>query len=109
MSIRYLVPFHPKNVPHFFTDVLVIGSGLAGMRAALAIDSGLSVMMITKDGVVQSNSNVAQGGIAGVLDPADRFENHVDDTLVAGGDRHAADGRRDHAGAAYEEDAHEGD
>jgi L-aspartate oxidase len=85
MSIRYLVPFHPKNVPHFFTDVLVIGSGLAGMRAALAIDPGLSVVMITKEGVVQSNSNAAQGGIAGVLDPADRFENHVEDTLVAGG------------------------
>ncbi|MGA2061504.1 MAG: FAD-binding protein, partial [Thermoguttaceae bacterium] len=84
-AIRYLVPFHPKNVPHFFTDVLVIGSGLAGMRAALAIDPSLSVVMITKDGVVQSNSNVAQGGIAGVLDPADRFENHVEDTLVAGG------------------------
>ena len=85
MSIRYLVPFHPKSVPHFFTDVLVIGSGLAGLRAALAIDPSLSVVMITKDGVVQSNSNVAQGGIAGVLDPADRFENHVQDTLVAGG------------------------
>jgi L-aspartate oxidase len=84
-AIRYLVPFHPKNVPHFFTDVLVIGSGLAGMRAALGIDPNLSVVMITKDGVVQSNSNVAQGGIAGVLDPADRFENHVEDTLVAGG------------------------
>ena len=76
-AIRYLVPFHPKSVPHFFTDVLVIGSGLAAMRAALAIDPGLTVVMITKDGVGQSNSNVAQGGIAGVLDPADRFENHV--------------------------------
>ena len=31
---RYLVPFHPKRVPHFFTDVLVIGGGLAGLRAA---------------------------------------------------------------------------
>ncbi len=36
--IRYLVPFHPKSVPHFFTDVLIIGSGLAGLRAALAVD-----------------------------------------------------------------------
>jgi L-aspartate oxidase len=58
---------------------------LAGLRAAMAIDPSLSVVIITKDAVVQSNSNVAQGGIAGVLDPADRFENHVQDTLVAGG------------------------
>ena len=40
---RYLVPFHPKHVPHFFTDVLIIGGGLGGMRAALAVDPQLSV------------------------------------------------------------------
>ena len=48
---RYLVPFHPKQVPHFFTDVLIIGGGLAGLRAALAVDPRLSVLMITKDGL----------------------------------------------------------
>ena len=82
---RYLVPFHLKRVPHFFTDVLVIGGGLAGLRAALAVDPELSVVVITKEGVLQSNSHYAQGGIAGVLDEEDRFENHIDDTLVAGG------------------------
>jgi L-aspartate oxidase len=85
MSIRYLVPFHPKSVPHFFADVLVIGSGLAGLRAALAIDQSQSVVIITKDSIAKSNSSVAQGGIAGVLDPNDRLEDHVQDTLVAGG------------------------
>ena len=35
---RYLVPFDPKRVPHYFTDVLIIGGGLAGLRAALAVD-----------------------------------------------------------------------
>ena len=35
---RYLTPFHPKQVPHFFTDVLIVGGGLAGLRAALAVD-----------------------------------------------------------------------
>ncbi len=83
---RYLVPFHPKRVPHHFTDLLVIGGGLAGLRAALAADPRLNVLVITKDSLLQSNSNFAQGGIAGVLDPEDRFENHVADTLVAGGD-----------------------
>jgi heterodisulfide reductase subunit A-like polyferredoxin len=34
---RYLASFHPKQVPHFFTDILVIGSGLAGLRAALGV------------------------------------------------------------------------
>lgn len=83
---RYLAPFHPKRVPHHFTDLLVIGGGLAGLRAALAADPRLSVLVITKDNLLQSNSNFAQGGIASVLDPEDRFENHVADTLRAGGD-----------------------
>ncbi len=82
---RYLAPFHPKQVPHFFTDVLIVGSGLAGLRAALAVDPKLSVLVCTKDAVDQSNSAHAQGGIAAVLDAEDRFEDHVADTLEAGG------------------------
>ena len=82
---RYLVPFHPKRVPHHFTDILVIGGGLAGLRSAIAIDPALSVLVVTKDKLVQSSSSYAQGGIAGVLDPEDRFENHIADTLSAGG------------------------
>ena len=82
---RYLVPFHPKRVPHHFADLLVIGGGLAGFRAALAADPSLSVVMTTKESIQQSNSTFAQGGIAGVLDPEDRFENHIEDTLTAGG------------------------
>jgi L-aspartate oxidase len=82
---RYLTSFHPKHVPHFFTDILIVGGGLAGLRAANDVDSRLSVLVVTKDDLAQSNSNYAQGGIAGVLDPADRFEEHVADTLTAGG------------------------
>jgi L-aspartate oxidase len=84
-SPRYLVPFHPKRVPHYFTDVLIVGGGLAGFRAALAVDPRLSVLVITKDELRQSSSNYAQGGIAGVLDAEDCFEDHVADTLLAGG------------------------
>lgn len=84
LAPRYLVPFHPKHVPHYFTDVLIIGGGLAGMRAANAIDRRLSVVIVTKDAVRQSNSSYAQGGIAGVLDPEDCFEDHIADTLTAG-------------------------
>lgn len=85
ISPRYLAPFHPKQLPHFFTDVLIIGGGLAGLRAAIAVDQKQSVLLITKESLQQSNSNYAQGGIAGVLDPLDRFEDHVQDTLIAGG------------------------
>lgn len=82
---RYLVPFHPKRQPHYFIDVLIIGGGIAGLRAAMEVDPRLSVLVITKDKLQQSNSTFAQGGIAGVLDPSDCFENHVADTLTAGG------------------------
>ncbi|HTN77957.1 MAG TPA: L-aspartate oxidase [Pirellulaceae bacterium] len=82
---RYLVPFHPKQTAHFFTDVLIIGGGLAGLRAALAVPSHLSVLVVTKDAIKQSNSTYAQGGIASVIDPEDRFEDHIADTLTAGG------------------------
>jgi L-aspartate oxidase len=85
-SPRYLVPFDPKCVLHRFVDVLIIGGGLAGLRAALAVDPLLSVLVVTKDSLKQSNSAAAQGGIAGVIDPEDRFEDHIADTLRAGGD-----------------------
>lgn len=82
---RYVVPFHPKRVPHYFTDIVIVGGGLAGLRAAIEIDPKLSAVVVTKDEVRQSNSNYAQGGIAGVLDPKDNFEHHISDTLTAGG------------------------
>ena len=84
-SPRYLMNFHPKQLPHFFTDVLIIGGGLAGLRAANEVDSRLQCLIVTKDEIFESNSNYAQGGIASVWDSADRFEDHVKDTLTAGG------------------------
>jgi len=84
-SPRFLAAFHPKNSPHYFTDVLIIGGGLAGLQAANAIGSDLSVLVVTKDQLRQSNSTYAQGGIAGVLDPRDDVKHHIQDTLVAGG------------------------
>ncbi|TWT99077.1 L-aspartate oxidase [Botrimarina colliarenosi] len=81
---RYLAPFHPKRIPHHFVDVLIVGGGIAGLRAAMACDPRLSVLIVTKDHRRESNSTYAQGGIAGVLDPEDNFANHVRDTLVAG-------------------------
>ncbi len=84
LARRYLVRFNPKRVPHIFSDVLILGGGIAGIRAALEIDPSLETVVITKDQLAESNSSYAQGGIAGVLDPLDDFASHVADTLAAG-------------------------
>jgi L-aspartate oxidase len=81
---RYLARFGPKQTQHRFTDLLVIGGGIAGLRAALAAPPDMPVLVVTKDRIQQSNSTYAQGGIAAVRSPEDRFENHIEDTLTAG-------------------------
>lgn len=68
-------------------DVAVIGSGVAGLFLAhRCVQKGLNVALITKKNISTSNTNWAQGGIAGVLDPDDEdaIEAHVKDTLSAG-------------------------
>jgi succinate dehydrogenase / fumarate reductase, flavoprotein subunit len=63
-------------------DILVIGAGLAGQRAALAAaEEGASVGIISKVHPVRSHSNAAQGGINAALDPADSWESHAFDTV----------------------------
>ena len=66
-------------------DVLVVGSGIAGLSFALKVaQRGHSVAILTKKTKVDSNTNFAQGGIAAVTSQTDDFEKHVEDTLVAG-------------------------
>jgi len=66
------------------TDVVVLGSGAAGLSAALAMRPVRDVILITKDTLDAGSTNWAQGGLAAVLDPNDSIENHVQDTLDAG-------------------------
>ena len=66
------------------TDVLVIGSGLAGMRLALLLADHCRVLVVTKREREENNSRYAQGGIAAAWRPDDSWEEHVQDTLVAG-------------------------
>ncbi|GGL28405.1 L-aspartate oxidase [Planomonospora parontospora] len=68
-------------------DVVVVGSGIAGLTLALrlaALDPAAKVLVVTKDVLSAGSTRWAQGGIAAVLDPADTPEEHLHDTLVAG-------------------------
>jgi L-aspartate oxidase len=69
--------------PHDF-DVLIVGSGLAGLSAALHLAPTHRVAILTKRGMTDGSSGWAQGGIAAVMGEDDSFASHVDDTLVAG-------------------------
>lgn len=67
------------------TDVVVVGSGVAGLTAALHLrEAGLHVTVVTKVNIDDGSTRWAQGGIAAVLDPLDTPEAHAADTLVAG-------------------------
>jgi L-aspartate oxidase len=86
---RYLTPFSTRELPLRYADVLVLGSGVAGLQAALAAAERCSVIIATKDEAQESNTRWAQGGVAAVLDPprpGDSVASHVQDTLDAGGD-----------------------
>ena len=65
-------------------DVLIIGSGLAGMTLALHLAETRKVGLITKRDLLEGSSTYAQGGIAAVLDTDDSVEDHIRDTLIAG-------------------------
>jgi L-aspartate oxidase len=65
-------------------DVLIIGSGLAGMSAALHLAGRFKVALVTKHELLDGASNWAQGGIAAVLDRTDSVEDHIRDTHIAG-------------------------
>ncbi|MFN7021675.1 MAG: L-aspartate oxidase [Phycisphaerales bacterium] len=86
---RYLIPFRSGLLPQIFTDTLVIGAGVAGLRAALASvggGAGSEAIVLSKSSPEESNTAWAQGGIAAVMDEkgGDSLESHVRDTLEAG-------------------------
>ena len=66
------------------TDFLILGTGIAGLSFAIKAAKLGTVAMVTKKDATDSNTNMAQGGIAVVQDETDRFEYHINDTLACG-------------------------
>ncbi|SFJ87684.1 L-aspartate oxidase [Sphingomonas sp. NFR04] len=66
------------------SDVLVLGSGAAGLTTALHLADKFKVTVLAKGGFAEGSTAWAQGGIAAVLEDGDTFESHIDDTMVAG-------------------------
>lgn len=69
---------------HFQHDVLVIGSGAAGLTLALTLPAHLRIAVLSKGDLSNGSTYWAQGGVAAVLDDTDTVDSHVEDTLVAG-------------------------
>ncbi|GAB1159476.1 L-aspartate oxidase [Paenibacillus illinoisensis] len=84
MIPQYLVDFNLSQLPIVETDVLVIGSGIAGLYTAIRASKHNQVLMITKKSLLESNTRYAQGGIAAVIAEDDSPAYHLQDTLVAG-------------------------
>ena len=81
---RYLVDFESDKIDKEYFDVIVVGSGIAGVYTSLEISKEYRVAILTKDTIETSNSVLAQGGIAVSLDKEDSPELHFKDTLYAG-------------------------
>ena len=84
-SPRYLIPFDLKRMrPPLEAGVIVVGSGLAALRAAIEAAASTRVLVITKREIIESNSRYAQGGIAAAVGEGDALESHIADTLATG-------------------------
>ncbi len=81
---RYLTNFDSARVGNILTDVLVIGSGVAGMRAAIEAADHCMVTLVTKSDFDHSATNIAQGGIAAAISETDSTASHLEDTLRVG-------------------------
>lgn len=76
-------------------DVIIVGSGVSGLYAALNLNLNLKILLLSKKELTLCNSALAQGGVAAVMDKNDDdFELHIKDTLIAGGYKNDVDNLR---------------
>ena len=73
------------SAKHTF-DVVIVGSGAAGLTLALSLPAHMKIALLAKDKLSEASTYYAQGGVAAVLDQDDSLEDHIHDTLVAGAD-----------------------
>ncbi len=81
---RYLTNFDSRRAGHILTDVLVVGSGVAGARAAIEAAQHADVLLVCKKEFDESSTSYAQGGIAAPRDPETDPQVHYEDTLRVG-------------------------
>lgn len=84
MIKRYLVDFNLDEISKKYCDVVIIGSGIAGLYTAMNTTREYKVSILTKDKIIDNNSNLAQGGIAACISDEDDRKLHIEDTLKAG-------------------------
>ena len=80
---RYIIDFDLDQIPQIQTDFLIIGSGAAGLRAAIETAAHGPTLLVTKDKLGESNTMHAQGGIAVAMNAGDKVIFHIEDTLKA--------------------------
>lgn len=84
MPLRYLAGFDLSKLKKENCDVIIIGSGVAGLYSAINLDKAASVFIISKEAIAENNSYLAQGGIAAAVAQGDLPEYHFEDTITAG-------------------------
>lgn len=84
MGTRYLTNFDLAKIPQVYCDVLVVGTGIAGLYTALKVREVGRVIVLTKRKLEESNTEYAQGGIAAAMGTKDSPRLHMEDTLEAG-------------------------
>lgn len=82
--MMFSVNFDSEKLERTFTDYVIVGSGIAGLNAAYHAANYGKVILLTKGKLTDSNSMLAQGGIACVTSMEDSFELHINDTVFAG-------------------------
>ncbi len=81
---RFLARLDTRALGHLFTDTLIIGAGVAGLRCAIEAAPAGQVIILAKEKPTETNTYYAQGGIAAVLEPSDCTDAHLEDTLRTG-------------------------